>query len=50
MHWTVILQLVLVVLLAAMSAMLLFVGAFGSGGALAVAATVWFWRLYRAHA
>ncbi|MBY6678049.1 MULTISPECIES: hypothetical protein [unclassified Rhodococcus (in: high G+C Gram-positive bacteria)] len=44
-----ILQLGVIVLLAALSAMLLFVGAFGSGAVIASAASVWFWRLYRAH-
>ncbi|MBM7414215.1 MULTISPECIES: hypothetical protein [Nocardiaceae] len=44
-----ILQLCVIVLLAAVSTMLLFVGAYGSGAVLASAASVWFWRLYRAH-
>ncbi|KIQ19545.1 MULTISPECIES: hypothetical protein [unclassified Rhodococcus (in: high G+C Gram-positive bacteria)] len=49
MQFAAIVQLVVIVLLAALSAMLLFVGAFGSGAVLASGATVWFWRLYRAH-
>ncbi|MBT1192376.1 hypothetical protein R4172_07570 [Rhodococcus kroppenstedtii] len=42
-----VLQTVAIVLLVAASAMLVSVGAYGSGVVLGSASAVWFWRLYR---
>ncbi|MBY6351675.1 hypothetical protein [Rhodococcoides corynebacterioides] len=50
MHLAAVLQTVVIVLLVAASAMLVSVGAYGSGVVLGSAASVWFWRLYRTYA
>jgi len=49
-HLAAVLQTVVIVLLVAASAMLVSVGAYGSGVVLGSAASVWFWRLYRTYA
>jgi len=47
MPFSLILQLTGVVALSALGAMLVAVGAFGSGGLCLAGAAWWFWRLYR---